>query len=103
MSPFPWQVYDFETIISLFVDGFLRYIIIYFLIKIFLSIKKESSRDKNIIVSLFLIIIITNIIFSLGVNNYGQAMRHRTKTLPVEIVLIFSYFKKEENDETNKI
>ena len=97
MSPFPWQVYNIETLIALLVDGVLRYCVIFEIIKTLFRAKKQMNISNKYIIVLLLMIIITDIIFCLGVNNYGQAMRHRTKTLPLELILIYAFKLKKEN------
>ena len=88
LSPFPWQIYNFQTLISLILDGLLRYIIVYNIIMILKNINKYDFDSKKIIIILIIMIVATNLIFCLGVSNYGAAMRHRTKILPLELLLI---------------
>lgn len=100
ISPLPWQVYSFSTILSLVLDGFLRYYIVYMVYKSFKSRKKRDKKYNHIVITILMCILLCDLIFSLGVNNYGQAMRHRTKLLPLEIILIIYYKSGEENEKS---
>lgn len=93
LSPFPWQVYSFGTVIALMADGVFRYIVVYLIFKSIGNYKK-SKCNNPIYMILILSIIITQLIFSFGTNNYGQAMRHRAKVLPLEIVMLVCYKKR---------
>lgn len=91
VAPLPWQVYSIETIIALLIDGVPRMIILFFLIKTAIRGKDLPKDKKAIMICGLLTILVTYIIFGLGVNNYGQAMRHRIKILPIELCIIMSF------------
>jgi hypothetical protein len=80
-SPFVWMVSEIRHIFGL-INGliilFLTYNITYF----FRS-KVTSSNMSMIFISLFVFSFI--VVFSIAVNNFGQAYRHRTKILPLLI------------------
>lgn len=80
LSPFPW---DIEKIIHAFalIDSFLYLIILYYLIK---GISEcNIVKIKTLLILLSLLILI----FSIGSSNFGTAMRHRAKILPLIICL----------------
>lgn len=57
--------------------------------------KKLTDQDKIMIKSLFISIIFTVIVFSIGTRNAGTALRHRDKIIPLLIVL-FAIIKNRE-------
>ncbi|MBR6505473.1 hypothetical protein IKT18_01350 [Candidatus Saccharibacteria bacterium] len=99
IAPLPWQVYNVETIIALLIDGIPRLIILVLLVKTIIQNKKTTEDKKAILICDLLAILITYIIFGLGVNNYGQAMRHRSKILPLELVMIASFYHRRVKNE----
>lgn len=105
-SPYPWQIYDRNTIIVMIFDGTIRWFIAICVIIIFKNIykKKYVLKDLNIIKIILLIMFMFNLIFCYGTSNYDTAMRHRTKIYPIELVLIscFIFNKKDKNSEKCK-
>lgn len=95
MSPFPWQIFNFSTLLSLLLDGVFRYYIVINCIIIFKNRHKFEHESKNIILIIALILIISDFLFGLGCNNYGQAMRHRTKLLSFELILLSMKKRKD--------
>ena len=68
---------------------------------------KLNFLEKKIVKSLFISLIFTVIVFSIGTRNAGTAMRHRDKVVPI-LIIIFGilqnrYFsiKEEKKKETN--
>lgn len=90
LAPFIWQVYSFGTILSFIVDSIPRLIIVFNILFLLKNSNKMEKNDRKIFIILMIGIFITDLIFSLGCNNYGQAMRHRSKILPLELIIIIS-------------
>lgn len=90
-SPFLWQVRDGGTAIAFIVDSIPTLLLITSFIIIFKNRKWFSRSNQNIIVSAMVCVVVTFTIFSLGTNNYGTAMRHRTKILPIAIVTVTAF------------
>ncbi len=86
ISPLPFDWRNIFDLITFFLDAFLYLIIIieifYFLIK-----NKSFYLEKEYIISLILVILITAIIFGSGVGNTGSALRHRYKFVSIFIIL----------------
>jgi hypothetical protein len=80
-SPFPWDISKFKHIIGL-LDG-LVYIILF--ISIYSHRRYIKCNSQAIIILLFAIFFI--LIFSIAVGNFGTGLRHRSKLLPVIIVI----------------
>lgn len=98
LSPLPWQVKDFGTIIALFIDAIPQYFIMYFMINYMLKIKCEDSKSKNIKIVMVCIFILVYIMFGWGTANFGTAMRHRSKIAPMMMLIagkFFEYKKKK--------
>jgi hypothetical protein len=80
-SPFPWDIGDSTQLIGMF-DGLLHMGLT------FLVWRNRKSIWSNRAGRVLLIILITYFItFGLAVGNYGSGIRHRSKFLPVLVVL----------------
>lgn len=90
-SPLPWQINSLSTAIAFLIDSIPRYILIFI---IFRKFKKNKGKLSSISYLLLITIIVTDLIFCWGTNNYGTAIRHRAKILPLEILLAFLPIKK---------
>ena len=99
VAPLPWQIYSIETFIAFLIDGIPRLIIMFFLAKTVALGKKIPKDERAILICGLLAIIVSYIIFGLGVNNYGQAMRHRVKVLPIELIIIFALYHWRKRNE----
>lgn len=89
-APFIWQVYDFPTFFAFLCDSVPRLLMIIGII-IILFKKNKTLENKAIINTAILVFLSTWFIFCLDVNNYGTAMRHRTKLLPIELAIFIGY------------
>lgn len=89
-SPFFWQVYDISTLFAFLFDSIPRLLICIGILAICLK-KNKNITDSEIIKIALLMLISTYLIFCLDVNNYGTAMRHRTKMLPIELFVFICY------------
>lgn len=89
-APFVWQIYDFSTLFAFVFDSVPRLLMMIGIIFVLLK-KNKKSFDNEIIKTAVLIFIFTCFIFCIDVNNYGTAMRHRSKLLPIEILLLVGY------------
>lgn len=88
LSPLPWQVNSFETLISWIMDGLIQLMVVFLLYRAWRRSRNADSFLRNIIVSGLLGIVAIYAVFAMGTNNYGSAMRHRTKVLPVVVVVL---------------
>jgi hypothetical protein len=84
-SPLPWEWRGLQDVIafvfsSLFYGGIL--------ILGLRSVFKENTRNRNIIISILLIIGIGLFVFAWGVSNAGTALRHRDKFIGLFILLL---------------
>lgn len=90
LSPLPWQVKNFSTLLAFFIEGIPRLFIVYMLIKYFIKYKPKTPKEKQLKMTFMILILLTYLIFSLGTKSYGTAMRHRAKIFPLEIILVYS-------------
>jgi hypothetical protein len=95
-SPFPWDISKFKHIIG-FLDGVV-YLILF--ISIFSYRKYIKSNPRALILLLFLIFL--SLIFTVAVGNFGTGLRHRSKLVPIIIILaspmiyqLFFFMKKK--------
>lgn len=100
-APFIFQIQSLSTMIAFLLDGVFRNL---FLIGIILNFKKRKSLNIQNNYSKYIrtILLISYVIFALGTSNYGTAMRHRSKYLVLELILIYDYllyyiYKRKEN------
>ena len=80
-SPFPWDISKFKHVIGL-LDG-----VVY--IMLFLSIYSHRKYIKSNpqALLLFVFVIFLSLVFSIAVGNFGTGLRHRSKILPIIIVI----------------
>lgn len=96
LSPLPWQIISLSTAIAFLIDSVPRYFII---ATIFTKFKRNKRRLSKIAYMLLIVIIVTDLIFCWGTNNYGTAIRHRAKILPFEILIAFLPLERHQNDK----
>lgn len=85
LSPLPWDWRGLSDLITFFIDSifYLGSLIYYF------YYKNRYLDSRKYVVNIFLLMIIgSGLIFGLGVDNAGTAMRHRQKLLPVFLPLL---------------
>lgn len=101
ISPLPFDWRNILDAITFFLDSLLYLIVI---IKIFYFFIKEKNfySQKEYIISLILVIIMTAIIFGSGVGNTGSALRHRYKFISIFIIL-FGLLSKNNKLEERRI
>lgn len=106
VSPLFWQVRSVGTIIAMILDGIPRVYLVYSVYKNWRRREQLSNKNRAVFIGMLMIVLCSHLIFSWGTNNYGTAMRHRTKVFPAEIIL-FSVFKvqfmKEKENERIQI
>lgn len=87
LSPLPWNWRGLSDLITFFIDSvfYLGSLIYYFYYK-----NRYLDSRKNVVNIFLLMIIGSGLIFGLGVDNAGTAMRHRQKLLPVFIPFLIS-------------
>lgn len=97
LSPLPWQVFNLETVIAFFIDAIPRYIILYQIVMYIKRNKEFRENNRTVLIIIVLIWFLVTLIFSIGTNNYGTAMRHRSKLYPIEfLMLALIHFHKRE-------
>jgi len=70
--PFPWYISSLSDLYA-FLEMVLRSLLIYFSV---VEIKYAQGQNQRFKLMLFLSYLVLNIFFSLGVGNYGTALRH---------------------------
>ncbi len=104
-SPFIWMVKISVDLLGFF-DAML-----YIILLIFIGLNfRKIIRDRVLLV-LLLILVGELLIFSMGTSNYGTALRHRSKFLPIFCILasdgitkfgkMFKSFRGYENDKSS--
>ena len=87
-SPFIWDIRAINHLLGL-VDGIMIAVLFYF------TIKGLRLKKLNNFVSILLIILIPLLItYSWGVGNFGTALRHRSKFIPIFIAISTIYVPK---------
>lgn len=98
LSPLPWDWRGLTDVITFFLDS------IFYLgtLIIILRYKNKILYDRKNMVPLFLLMLIASgVIFGLGVDNAGTAMRHRQKLLPIFLSILLLMLDSKTNN--NKI
>lgn len=90
LSPLPWQATTTGTAIAVLIEGLPRLFMVYMLVVCFRRCRTGKPRHDVLLVCLLLTIVVSYVIFSLGVSTYGSAMRHRAKFFPIEIILVYA-------------
>jgi hypothetical protein len=80
-SPFPWDISKFKHVFGMF-DGVI-YILLF--ISIYGHRKYIKSNPQALLIILFIIFLA--LIFTVAVGNFGTGIRHRSKLLPIIIVI----------------
>jgi len=95
LKPFPLDVSNFSDLIYM-IENVIRAAIIFKIIKyIFFDTKIEKNIDIHICI--FLLCILTEVLWSLGTVNWGTALRHHYVVTPILYLLYFNlFFKKNE-------
>jgi hypothetical protein len=96
-SPFPYQVVNFSTFLTMVFDFIPRFFIfIYFLYSVFYfpAIAIKLKKDKFFFI-IGLILILSYLIFSIGTKSYGTAIRHRFKLFPIEFLFLIFFLKRK--------
>lgn len=86
--PLPWMVYDFETVISLLFDAIPQIWLIWRLVKT-LRMTRGNRKLRFYTILGILCVLGTYIVCGMGTTAYGNAIRHRTKILPVLFAVAF--------------
>lgn len=93
LSPFPWQFKTIGIIIAFLIDGLYRYYFFYNIVKIYKNsnLYKFDQKEKKYFLFLCSAWIISTLIFALGTQNTGTAIRHRAKLYPIELCILSLY------------
>lgn len=87
-SPFIWDLRAINHLLG-FVDGLLYLFVFYWIVKGILF-----EKHKQIITRILIILIPLLVVYSWGVGNFGTALRHRVKFIPVFIAISTIYVPK---------
>lgn len=90
LSPLPWQATTVGTAIAVLIEGLPHLFMVYLLVVCFRRCRTGQPRHDALLVVLLLTIVVSYVVFSLGVSTYGSAMRHRAKLFPIEIILAYA-------------
>lgn len=77
-SPFPWMVSGLSDLLGLLDAGLI--------LLLFVAGLRGSRGKRSALVPLWLVFLVVSTAFSLGTSNYGSALRHRGKLIPLLIV-----------------
>lgn len=91
ISPVPWEIKSLSTMIAFCLDGLFYLIFTLYIVKNYRFILKNP-----LLLSIFIGIIATYLIFSIGVSNAGTAMRHRFKLFYIIIIFVFLLHKRKK-------
>lgn len=91
LVPLPWQIRGGSTALSWLLDGTVRMVIFYWLMRLLFSLKKLTipTEKKALVFVLLFIWIGFGILCGWGTSTYGTAIRHRVKILPTDILLAY--------------
>jgi hypothetical protein len=87
-SPFIWDLRAINHLLG-FVDGLLYLFLLYWIV-----IGMIRKKRNQIISTLFIILLPLLVAYSWGVGNFGTALRHRVKFVPVFIAISTIYVPK---------
>jgi hypothetical protein len=87
-SPLPWQIINLSTLFAWLIDGIFQLLFAFLLFRLLFKFNSTTQFASNLKKTIFTVIISTYIVFSLGTNTSGTAMRHRSKIIPMVILLI---------------
>ena len=90
LSPLPWQATTLGTAIAVLIEGLPRLFMLYMLAICYFRCRTGAPRRDALLIGLLVTIVVTYVVFSLGVSTYGTAIRHRAKLFPVEIILVYA-------------
>ncbi|PFA18428.1 hypothetical protein CN373_19250 [Bacillus cereus] len=100
LSPLPWQINGAPTFIAWLIDGLPRIVLLMGIWGWARRYRPKNKYEQIIKWTLISIIILTYIIHAGGTANYGTAMRHRAKILPLEVLLlVWGMFLKNKSKE----
>lgn len=91
ISPVPWEIKSLSTMLAFSLDGLFYLIIMLYIVKYY----KVIIRNP-LLLSIFIGIFTTYLIFSIGVSNAGTAIRHRFKLFNLIMLFIFLVYKKKK-------
>jgi hypothetical protein len=103
LSPFPWQVYDISTILAWLLDGVFQLFFFYQILRLLFNCQMKSKMALEIRKTVLLIFFGLNFVFCLGTAEYGTAMRHRAKILPMMIIFVTPLFSKKPLADTIQV
>lgn len=97
-APFPWMIHASIDVIGM-LDGFV-YLMIAFYIMWHWRVLKNNKPLLNIVILLLSVILV----YAIATSNYGQALRHRSKLLPIafSVTAIVAYDAKEKRTRVRR-
>ncbi|MEN1937269.1 hypothetical protein AAIE21_17205 [Paenibacillus sp. 102] len=98
LSPLPWQINGAPTFIAWLIDGLPRLLLLMGIGCWIKRYKPKNNYEMIIKWTFISIIVVTYLIHAGGTANYGTAMRHRAKMLPLEVLLlVWGIFLKKKD------
>lgn len=91
LSPLPWHLRGVDTLLAWIIDTIPQWILLSYFLSWVVKYKPKDQRAKVIKQVLLLIILSTYVLNAWGTSNYGTAMRHRAKVLPLKIIVMTWY------------
>lgn len=86
-SPLPWQVYDFNTALALVLASVPQWLLLGGLYLYLRRTVPSTSEQRALRLLILLTLLGVFLVFALGTANYGTAIRHRTKVLPLLLLV----------------
>ena len=87
-SPFPWDIVNLRQVIGL-LDPFIHLLFLIIILKNYSELLKNEKLF--FLIALYVAITFT---YSFGVGNFGQGIRHKTKFVPILMILSSAYYFK---------
>ena len=80
-SPFPWDISKFRHVIGM-LDG-----VVYIMLFLSIYIHRKDIKSNPQAFILLVFVIFLSLVFSIAVGNFGTGLRHRSKMLPIIIII----------------
>jgi hypothetical protein len=103
LSPFPWQVSNLPTFLAWLLDGIFQLFFFYQILCLLFNHQFKSRFSFEIRRTVLFIFFGLNFVFCLGTADYGTAMRHRAKILPMMMIFITPLFNKKPLADTIQV
>ncbi len=92
-TPFPWMIRSAIDIVGFFDAILYLWVSIPIYKKLKVIHKKKKSSDERFILLLFITLVIIIAMFAAVTSNYGTAIRHRCKLIPIFLIIAIDYIR----------